>query len=100
MRLRRTCSDSTLSSATARSRTTPGRARSHAGPTEVRVALSLEPGIRVAHEAGPRAAEHHLEVGGLEPDVLEAVDDLRGRRHGLPAPEHGLLTAARPVPAT
>src|SRR2546430_14667341 len=94
MRLRRTCSDSTLSSATARSRTTPGRARSHAGPTEVRVALSLEPWIRVAHEVGPRAAEHHLEVGGLGPHVLEAVDDVGGPLPAIPPPRHGVLSAA------
>src|SRR5215831_14943787 len=71
--------------------------RSHAGPPEVRVALRLKPRIRVAHEVGTCAAEHHLQVRRLEADVLEAVDDVGRRGDAVPAPEHGLLTVAGAV---
>src|SRR5262249_39841036 len=96
-RLRRTCSGSAPSSGTPRSRAMRGLRHSHAGSPEVRVALGLQPRIRVAHEVGTGAAEHHLQVGGLEADVLEAVDDVGRRGDAVPAPEHGLLAMAGAV---
>src|SRR6266545_3995893 len=65
--------------------------------TEVGVALGLEPGIRVGHQIGARAAEHDLEVRGLEAHVLEAVNDARRCGDTVPAPEHRLLAAPGPV---
>src|SRR5439155_68483 len=78
-------------------RSPAGLSRSRTRPIEVGVALGLEPGVRVAHEVGPRASEHHLKVGRLEPDVLEPVDDAGRRRHAVPASEHGFFPAARAV---
>src|SRR5213594_1949841 len=71
--------------------------RSPARPAEVGVALGLESGVRVAHEVRPRAPEHDLEIGRLESDVLEPMDDAGRRRDTIPAPEHGLLAAAGTV---
>src|SRR4029450_870816 len=48
----------------------------------------LQSSIDVGHEVGPALAEHDLQVGGLEADVLVAVDDLGGARHAGPLSGH------------
>src|SRR5437899_10687616 len=65
--------------------------RSPARPAEVGFALGLESGVRVAHEVRPRAPEHDLEVGRLESDVFEPMDDAGRSRDSIPALEHGHL---------
>src|SRR4029453_6721984 len=57
----------------------------------------LQSSIDVGHEVGPALAEHDLHVGGLEPDVLVAMDDLGGAPHTVPLSEHGLDALAGAV---
>src|SRR4030095_4506662 len=61
------------------------------------VPSGLQSCIDVGHEVGPALAEHDLHVGGLEADVLVAVDDLGGTGHAAPLPESSLDALAGAV---
>src|SRR4029078_6530404 len=59
--------------------------RSHGG-LEVRIAALVELVVGVAHGLGLGAADHHLEIHGLERIVLIAVDHTGRAGDALPGP--------------
>src|SRR5439155_23650800 len=73
------------------------RPRSRGRRAEMLVAPRLQLLVGVGHELGLGPPEHHLEVGGLEADVLEAVDHVRRTRHAVPWAEDGVRPLARRV---
>jgi hypothetical protein len=64
---------------------------------EVLVAAAREVGVGVAHELGPRRAQHDLKVCGLQAGVLVAVDDVGRARHTVPRAQHGVHAVAGAV---
>ena len=59
------------------------------------VALGLERAVGVRHEVGPALAEHHLKIGGLEADVVVAVDHVGRARHAVPWAEDSVRPTGR-----
>src|SRR5262249_66532 len=66
------------------------------GP-EMRVAALLEGRIGVGHQIRTGVGEHQLEIGRVETDVHEAVENAGRAGYAVPRAQHGLRAAARSV---